>query len=64
MNSQYPIIKIESVPNIYLYKKADDEIITNIEDVFDKEPEDIDYSYSNLMCKFSKIAPHAKKKKK
>ena len=60
-----PYIPDNSIPSIYLIPSNAEEAETNAESLHvDDNPEaEIDFSYSNIMPKLSKIATHAKKNK-
>ena len=67
MNENSPLLRDEDIPEMYLIptnnhiNNHDNQPIKNIEDPADNN---ISFSYTNLMSKFSKIAMHAKSNKK
>lgn len=65
-NSKIPFIPDKSIPSIYLIPNNTEEADENAQSLHvDDNPEaEIDFSYSNIMPKLSKIATHAKKKQR
>lgn len=65
--NEYPLIPVDSIPEIYYVQEINEESDIGNEDAtsFNIEDENndelIDFSYTNLMAKFSKVASHAKK---
>lgn len=64
-NSKYPYITNEMIPQIYLIKNFNEteDNDQHSETVDDPADMNIDFSYSNIMPKLSKIATHAKNNK-
>ena len=62
----YPVIPSNSIPDIYIIPKIIEsfERLPNSINVEDQNDDKIDFSYSNLMTKFSKLAEHAGKNKR
>lgn len=63
-NTLNPIIPIESIPNIYFYSGPSIEEETKIVNIQDDNGEKIDFSFTNLMSMFAKVAVKAPKNKK